>query len=32
VTQDRIDDLIEYAQVKGWETDSELTPIPQVLR
>lgn len=32
VTQDRIDDLIEYAQLKGWETDSELTPIPQELR
>ena len=32
VTQDRIDDLIEYAQAKGWDTDSALTPIPQELR
>ncbi len=32
VTQDRIDDLIEYAQAKGWDTDSALTPIPQNLR
>jgi len=32
VTQDRINDLIEYAQVKGWDTDSALTPIPQELR
>jgi predicted Zn-dependent protease len=32
VTQDRIDDLIEYAQEKGWETDSTLTPIPLNLR
>ncbi len=32
VTQDRIDDLIEYAQAKGWETNSTLTPIPQNLR
>ena len=32
LTQDRIDDLIEYAQEKGWDTDTELTPIPQDLR
>ena len=32
VTQDRIDDLIEYAQAKGWDTEAELTPIPQELR
>ena len=32
VTQDRIDDLVEYAQVKGWDTEAELTPIPQELR
>jgi predicted Zn-dependent protease len=32
VTQDRIDDLIKYAQEKGWETDSTLTPIPLNLR
>ena len=32
VTQDRIDDLIEYAQVKGWDTEAKLTPIPQELR
>jgi predicted Zn-dependent protease len=32
VTQDRIDDLIEYAQEKGWDTDTDLTPIPQNLR
>ncbi len=32
VTQDRIDDLIEYAKEKGWDTDTELTPIPQELR
>ncbi len=31
LTQDRIDDLIEYAQKKGWETDTELTPIPENL-
>ena len=31
VTQDRIDDLIEYARDKGWDTDTELTPIPQNL-
>ena len=29
LTQDRIDDLLEYAQEKGWNTDAELTPIPQ---
>ncbi len=32
LTQDRIDDLIEYAHEKGWDTDSTLTPIPQNLR
>ena len=32
LTQDRIDDLIEYAQKKGWDTDTELTPIPENLR
>ena len=32
LTQDRIDDLIDYAQEKGWDTDTELTPIPQNLR
>lgn len=32
VTQDRIVDLIEYAQEKGWDTDTELTPLPQELR
>ena len=32
LTQDRIDDLIEYAQEKGWDTDTKLTPIPQNLR
>ncbi len=32
VTQDRIVDLIEYAKEKGWDTDTELTPIPQELR
>jgi len=32
LTQDRIDDLIEYAREKGWDTDTELTPIPQNLR
>ena len=32
VTQDRIDDLIEYAKAKGWDTDTELTPIPENLR
>lgn len=32
VTQERIDDLIEYAQEKGWGTDTKLTPIPQELR
>ncbi len=32
LTQNRIDDLIEYAQEKGWDTDSTLTPIPQNLR
>lgn len=32
LTQDRIDDLLEYAQEKGWDTDSELTAIPQNLR
>ena len=28
LSQDRIDDLIEYAQKKGWDTDTKLTPIP----
>jgi len=32
LTQARIDDLIEYAQEKGWDTDTELTPIPQNMR
>jgi len=32
LTQDRIDDLIDYAQEKGWGTDTELTPIPENLR
>ncbi len=32
LTQERIDDLIKYAQEKGWDTDTELTPIPQDLR
>ena len=32
LTQDRIDDLIKYAQEKGWDTNTELTPIPQDLR
>ena len=32
VTQERIDDLKKYAQEKGWDTDTELTPIPQNLR
>jgi len=32
LTQDRIDDLIDYAQEKGWDTDTDLTPIPQNLR
>lgn len=32
LTQDRIDDLIEYARKKGWDTDTELTPFPQKLR
>ena len=31
LTQDRIDDLIDYAQEKGWDTDTKLTPIPQNL-
>jgi len=32
LSQDRIDDLIEYAQDKGWDTDTKLTPIPENLR
>jgi beta-barrel assembly-enhancing protease len=32
LTQDRIDNLLKYAQEKGWDTESELTPIPQNLR
>ena len=32
LTQDRIDDLIKYAQEKGWDTETELTPIPQEFR
>jgi len=32
LTQDRIDDLIEYAEERGWDTDTELTPIPENLR
>jgi predicted Zn-dependent protease len=32
LTQDRIDDLIEYAREKGWDAETELTPIPQEFR
>ncbi|MFT5426706.1 MAG: putative Zn-dependent protease [Gammaproteobacteria bacterium] len=32
LTQDRIDDLTTYAQERGWNTDAELTKIPQNLR
>ncbi len=32
LTQERIDDLIKYAQEKGWDTEAKLTPIPQDLR
>lgn len=32
LTQDRIDDLIDYAEEKGWDTETKLTPIPQYLR
>ncbi len=32
LTQDRIDDLIEYAREKGWDTEATLTPFPQKLR
>ena len=32
LTQDRIDDLKVYAQEKGWDTDTSLTPFPQNLR
>lgn len=32
LTQDRIDDLAEYAQIKGWDTESALIEIPKNLR
>lgn len=32
LTQDRIDDLKVYAEEKGWDTDTSLTPFPQNLR
>lgn len=32
LTQDRIEDLREYARAKDWVTDAALTPIPQNLR
>jgi len=32
LTLDRIDDLRKFAQEKGWNSDTELTPIPQNLR
>jgi len=32
LTLDRIDDLRKYAQEKGWDSDTELTPISQNLR
>ena len=32
LTQDRIDDLKQYAYEKGWTTDTELTPIPESVR
>ena len=32
LTQERIDDLKKYAQKKGWDTNTDLTPIPKFLR
>jgi predicted Zn-dependent protease len=32
LTQERIEDLIKYTEEKGWDTDTELTPIPQNLK
>ena len=32
LTHNRIDGLLKYAQEKGWDTESELTQIPQNLR
>ena len=32
LTQERIDDLKKYARKKGWDTETELTPIPQEFR
>ena len=32
LTQERIDDLKKYAQKKGWDTNTNLTPIPKFLR
>jgi len=32
LTQDRIDNLTEYSQDKGWDIDAKLTPFPQNLR